>query len=227
MTAGGQRVAAVTGAAGNLGRAVVERLRADGLQVVRIERTQARLGSEVLAQLDFASPDSVIAAFAAIAARLGRLDAVVHTVGEWRGGKPVLDTPIEEYERLFATNALTSATLLRAALSVMLPKGTGRIALVVSSAASAGRARNGAYSASKAAQLRVIESAAQEVAGSGIGINAVLPGTMDTPQNRAAMPKADFSRWLSLASVADVLAFLVSPASNAIHGQAIPLRPEV
>ena len=84
-------------------------------------------------------------------------------------------------------------------------------------------AGNSAYGASKAAQLRMIESAAAELRGQGVTLNAVLPTTMDTPQNRAAMPTADRSSWLSLAAVAEVLVFLVSPAASAIHGQAIAL----
>jgi NAD(P)-dependent dehydrogenase (short-subunit alcohol dehydrogenase family) len=220
------QVVAVTGATGNLGRAVIARLAAEGMRVIAVERRRVRDGAETLGDIDFDRPESLAAAFARIAERCGRLDAVVHTVGVYRGGPSLLQTPLGDFTELFATNVMATVQVLRAAIAVMLPQGQGRIAAVVSAAASAGRAGHSAYSATKAAQLRVIESAAQEVGGRGITLNAVLPGTMDTPQNRAAMPTADFSRWLRLEAVADVLAYLISPAASAIHGEAIRLHPD-
>jgi NAD(P)-dependent dehydrogenase (short-subunit alcohol dehydrogenase family) len=103
----------------------------------------------------------------------------------------------------------------------MLPQRAGRIAAVASLDALAGVAQRAAYGASKAAQLRMIESAAADLQGTPITLNAVLPNTMDTPQNRAAMPGADPSRWVKLEEVANVLAFLVSDAASAVNGQAL------
>jgi NAD(P)-dependent dehydrogenase (short-subunit alcohol dehydrogenase family) len=222
-----EQVVAVTGATGNLGRAVIDRLAANGARVIAVERTLVRCEAETLSEIDFDRAESVRAAFARVAERCGRLDAVVHTVGMYKGGLSLLQTPPEDFAELFATNVMTTVHVLRAAISVMLPQGHGRIAAVVSAAATAGGPNQSAYSATKAAQLRVIESAAREVAGHAIGLNAVLPGTMDTPQNRAAMPTADFSRWLRLEAVADVLAYLVSPAASAIHGEGIRLHPDL
>lgn len=219
----GVGLAVVTGATGNLGRAVIARLERMGTRVIAVERSQVRHAGESIAEIDLGQYPSAQAAFARMVDRFGRLDAVVHTVGTYRGGSPLLETPSEDFKALFETNVIATAHVLRAALSVMLPVRYGRIAVVGSTAALTGTAGQSAYAASKAAQLRLIESAAHEARDSGVAINVVLPTTMDTPENRAAMPKADRSRWLSLDAVAEVLAYLVSPAASAIHGEAIRL----
>ncbi|HEX4353428.1 MAG TPA: SDR family oxidoreductase [Polyangiales bacterium] len=213
----------VTGADGNLGAAVLGQLESSHARIVAIERTRVRHGERIFGDLDILRADSVEAMFGQVHDALGPIDGVIHTVGMYRGGHRLLDTPTDDFDLLFKVNALATANVLRAALSVMLPERRGRIAVVSSTDAISGGANQSAYAASKAAQLRLIESVAAEVRGSGIGINAVLPTTMDTPQNRAAMPNADRSSWLSLESVARVLVFLVSPSAAAIHGQAIQL----
>jgi NAD(P)-dependent dehydrogenase (short-subunit alcohol dehydrogenase family) len=217
------RVAIVTGATGNLGGAVVARLGAEGATVIAVERNRIRHGAEIVCEIDLGSADSTRRAFAALTDRFGRIDSVVHTVGTYRGGLRLIDTPDDDFTSLFATNVLTTANLLRAALRAMLAQGSGQIAVVASADAVHAVAGQSAYGASKAAQLRMIESAAAELRGQRVTLNAVLPTTMDTPQNRAAMPIADRSSWLSLEAVAEVLVFLVSPAASAIHGQAIRL----
>ena len=216
-------LAIVTGATGNLGRAVVTRLTAAGLRVASVERSSMHLGDELVCAVDLADSASVARAFAEASKRTGSLVAVVHTVGIFRGGHGVIDTPDAEFIELFQTNVLTTLHVVQGAMKVMQPQGRGRIAVVVSSDALLGPAERAGYAASKAAQLRVVESAAAEAALHGIGINAILPGTMDTPQNRAAMPQADRSSWLQLSDVANVLAYLVSPESAALHGQALRL----
>ena len=215
------RVAVVTGATGNLGGAVVARLEAEGASVIAVERNRVRHRDEILCEIDLGSADSTQRAIAALTDRFGRIDSVVHTVGTYRGGPRLIDTPDDDFTSLFATNVLTTANLLRAAIRVMLAQGGGQIAAVGSADAVQASPGHSAYGASKAAQLRMIESAAAELRGQRVTLNAVLPTTMDTPQNRAAMPAADRSSWVSLEAVAEVLVFLVSPAASAIHGQAI------
>jgi NAD(P)-dependent dehydrogenase (short-subunit alcohol dehydrogenase family) len=213
----------VTGASGNLGGAVITRLVAAGARVVAVERARVRYGDDVLGSIDLGQAEVVQTAFANVAGRLGGLDGVIHTVGVYQGGRSLLDTSTEDFTALFQTNVVATANVVRAALALMLPQRRGQIAVVASADALSGAANRSAYSASKAAQLRLVESAAEEVRGHGITLNAVLPGTMDTPQNRAAQPTADRSSWLSLDAVAQVLAYLVSPAAAAIHGEAIRL----
>jgi NAD(P)-dependent dehydrogenase (short-subunit alcohol dehydrogenase family) len=216
-------LAIVTGSSGNLGSAVVARLTASGFRVARVERNVMHLGEEFDCEVDLGDHDSVTRAFSEATRRAGPLSAVVHTVGTYRGGLSVVDTSDSDYTELFQVNVMTTVHTLRAALAVMQPQREGNIAVVCAHDAIAGSAGQGAYAASKAAQLRIVESAAAEAASFGIRINAVLPGVMDTPQNRAAQPNADRSSWLQLRDVAEVLTYLVSPASAAIHGQAIRL----
>jgi NAD(P)-dependent dehydrogenase (short-subunit alcohol dehydrogenase family) len=211
----------VTGANGNLGRAVVQLLESSGRNVARIERGQLFVGATALCEIELGELATVRRAFSALIETGASIDAIVHTVGVFRSGAGLPETPDADFLELFQTNVMTTVHVIQAALPLMLRAERGRIAVVASLDALAGRAKVAAYAASKAAQLRMIESAAQEVRGSGITINAVLPGTMDTPQNRAAMPDVDPNQWVSLSEVASVLAFLVSDAASGVHGQAI------
>lgn len=221
-----QAVALVTGASGNLGRVVCARLELAGMRVIGVERSRALLDGEVLAELDLSSSASTHALMKTVHARLGRLDAVVHTVGTFRASGPTSAWSDEDLRSLFDTNVLTTAHVLSAALGVMVPEKRGAIAVVASTAALVGGSMVAAYSASKAAQLRLVESAAAEVKNAGISIAAVLPGTMDTPQNRSAMPDADRSRWVTLDEVSDVIAFLLTPAGATLSGQALRVSRE-
>ena len=213
-------LAIVTGANGNLGSAVVTRLQADGFTVAQVERSRIVLNGAPIADVDLTDAASTRRGFA-LAAQGAELRAVVHTVGTFRAGTPLVDTPDAEFLELFQTNVMTTLHVVQASLALMLPQRAGRIAAVASLDALTGVAQRAAYGASKAAQLRMIESAAADLHGTRITLNAVLPSTMDTPQNRAAMPGADPSRWVKLEEVANVLAFLVSDAASAIQGQAI------
>jgi NAD(P)-dependent dehydrogenase (short-subunit alcohol dehydrogenase family) len=215
-----QALAIVTGANGNLGHAVVSRLVADGFRVAQVERTRILLDGAEVAELDLSNSASTRKAFE-LATRGAKLQAVVHTVGTFRAGAPLVDAADEEFTELFQTNVMTTLHVVQAALAIMQPQKSGRIAVVASLDALQGVAKRAAYGASKAAQLRLVESAAADVKGTPITLNTVLPGTMDTPQNRAAMPKADPSKWLKLEEVANLLAYLVSDAASGIHGQSI------
>jgi NAD(P)-dependent dehydrogenase (short-subunit alcohol dehydrogenase family) len=214
-------LALVTGASGNLGGAVTARISQSGMAVARVERSRVRLGERTVSDIDLSDAASVQRAFALLTANGQSLSAVVHTVGTFRATGPLEAAKDSDFIELFQINVLTTLHVLQAAVRIMRPQGHGRIALVASTDAQLGRAELSAYGASKGAQLRVFESAARELEGSGVALNAVLPGTMDTPQNRAAMPEADPSRWVTLAEVAEVLAFLVSDAASGLHGQAL------
>lgn len=214
-------LAIVTGVSGNLGSAVVRRLLADGYDVASVERSRVTFDGESLSDIDLAREHSTRAAFARVAALGLPVRAVVHTVGAFRQGSPLMAAHDADFDELYRTNVLTTLHVLQAALAIMIPHNAGRIAAVASLDALAGGANRAAYAASKAAQLRMIESAAAEVRGTAITVNTVLPGTMDTPANRAATPHVDPATWVRVDEVANVLAFLVSDAASGIHGQAI------
>lgn len=227
-------VSIITGATGNLGLATARAFRAAGHRTVLVDRSPDRL-REACKDLA-ASPDHLLAGGIDLAdaaaleklmdatlARFGRVDALVHTVGGWRGGRPVHETDLADWDFLFNVNLRTTLLCCRAVVPPMLKQQRGRIVTVASRDGLAGTAGYAAYSASKSAVLRLTEALADELKGSNINVNCVLPSVLDTPQNRAAMSEADFSRWVEPAAVADVILFLASDAARAIHGAAIPV----
>jgi NAD(P)-dependent dehydrogenase (short-subunit alcohol dehydrogenase family) len=165
---------------------------------------------------------SVEAFVRAAEGRFGPPDFLVNVAGGFRFAT-VRETSVETWDEMMRLNARAPFLLCRAALPGMLARGGGAIVTVASRAALAGDAGVAAYAASKAAALRLTESLAAEVKAHGVRVNCVLPGTLDTPANRAAMPDADRRLWVELDAVADVILFLLSPLSRAIHGAAIPV----
>jgi len=227
-------VVIITGATGNLGSVTAVAFQAAGQRTVLVDRSQERL-CEAFAGLadspqhflaggvDLSEPTSLGKLVADTLARFGRIDALVHTVGAWRGGKPVHETDLADWDFLFNVNLRTTLLCCRAVIPQMLKQGRGKIINVASRDGLAGSAGYAAYSASKSAVLRLTEAVADEVKASNINVNCIMPGTIDTPQNRAANPSADFSQWVEPSAIADVIQFLASDASRAITGAAIPV----
>jgi NAD(P)-dependent dehydrogenase (short-subunit alcohol dehydrogenase family) len=122
---------------------------------------------------------------------------------------------------------MTAVAASRAALPHLLARGAGRIVNIGANAATRAAAGMGPYAASKAAVARFTESLAEEMKDRGITVNAVLPSIIDTPQNRADMPDADFSRWVAPEAIAEVILFLVSDAAAAVTGALIPVTGRV
>jgi NAD(P)-dependent dehydrogenase (short-subunit alcohol dehydrogenase family) len=153
----------------------------------------------------------------------GRIDVLAHTVGGFRAGTPLHETLLATLDFMLNLNAKTVFITNQAVIPHMLRQGAGKIINLAARAGLQGQSNLAAYSASKAAVIRLTESAAAELKQSGINVNCVLPGTIDTPQNREAMPDADFSRWVKPESLADVILFLASDAARDIHGAAVPV----
>lgn len=228
------RVVMVAGAAGNLGEAVARAFAEAGARLVLLDRGADRLAALypdlaraedhlLLPGVDAADDASVSAAVRVALERMGRIDVLANTVGGWRGGTAAHETPPETWDQLHDLNARTAFVLSRAVVPAMLEQGSGKIVHTAARAALAGSARSAAYSASKAAVVRLVESLAAELGPRGINVNCVLPGTIDTPQNRAAMPKSDPTRWVPPGDIAQVFLFLASDAAWPINGAAIPV----
>lgn len=228
------RVAIITGAAGNLGEATARAFQRAGARTVLVDRSADRLGSMyadaaksgdpmLASSVDMTDPADVKKLAADVLDRFGRVDVLVNTVGTFKGGKPVYEDDVDTWEFLMRVNLRTTLLACRAVIPAMLERKSGRVVNVASRNALSGDARVAAYSASKAAVVRLTESLAAEVKDSNITVNSVLPGTIDTPQNRSAMPKADVSRWVEPEAIADVIVFLASDAARAITGAAIPV----
>jgi len=228
-------VAVVTGASGNLGAVVVRRLAADAARVVLVDRSQERLegryadfareGGHLLAGgVDLTDESSVASLFAKVDEHFGRVDMLVNTVGGFRGGSPIHETDPADWDFLFRLNVRSALLTCREAVRRMLPRESGRIVNVASEAALSGAANFAGYSVAKTGVLRLTEALAGETKAAGLHVNCVLPGTMDTPENREAMPDADFSTWVTLEQVADAIGFLCSPAADGVTGAALPVR---
>jgi NAD(P)-dependent dehydrogenase (short-subunit alcohol dehydrogenase family) len=155
--------------------------------------------------------------------RFGRIDVLCNLAGGFRMGTPVHETKDEDWDFILGINVRTLINAVRAVVPHMIAAGRGKIVNVGAYAALKGVAQMGAYCASKSAVVRITEAMAAELREKNINVNCVLPTVIDTPENRAAMPKADPARWVAPADLANVLVFLASEGARAIHGAAIPV----
>jgi NAD(P)-dependent dehydrogenase (short-subunit alcohol dehydrogenase family) len=153
----------------------------------------------------------------------GGAEVLVNGVGGFAGGAPVHETDLETWDRMYRMNVRTAVALSRAVVPGMQARRSGVILNVASRAALDRPAGLAAYAAAKAAVIVLTETLQKELLGHGVRVNAVLPTTIDTPANRAAMPDADFSQWTPPAKIADVLAWLASPAAATVRGGLIPV----
>lgn len=228
-----ERIVMVTGANGNLGSAIASAFADAHAHLILVGRDPERVRGAlpelvndarawVAPATDLTDPAATQATVDAALARFGRLDVLVNTVGGYRAGRPVHEMTLEDWEFMMTLNARTAFIVSRAVVPAMIERSYGRIIHTASGAALEGRPRSSAYAASKSAVLRLTESLAAELKGNGINVNCVLPGTLDTPENREAMPKANRSRWVTLEDVARVYLFLASEAAQALHGALIP-----
>jgi NAD(P)-dependent dehydrogenase (short-subunit alcohol dehydrogenase family) len=218
------RTVMLTGAAGNLGRAVADAFAQDALVLVDLKRGDLRDGeSRMVVEADLLDARSVQAAVDQAVARFKRIDVLCNIAGGFRMGPPVHETPDKDWNFLLDINARTLLNASRAVVPAMLRAGGGKIVNVGAFAAQKGAAGMGAYIASKSAVIRLTETMAAELREKNINVNCVLPTIIDTPENRGAMPKSDPKRWVAPQALADVIVFLASDAARAVHGAALPV----
>jgi len=229
------RVAVITGGFGALGQAVATAALDYGLGVAVVghaaERPAGlgdRLGQSalLLGGVDLADEAAATAVMRAITSRFGRIDVLFNIAGGFRWIK-LEDSHATDLEFLLRMNVQTTANAIRAALPALRQSPAGRIVNVGALAAEKAAAGMGPYSASKAAVLRLTEALAEELKDTHVTVNAVLPSIIDTAQNRADMPKAEFSRWVAPSDLAEVMLFLASEKAHAITGALIPVRGRI
>jgi NAD(P)-dependent dehydrogenase (short-subunit alcohol dehydrogenase family) len=158
-----------------------------------------------------------------IAARHGRLDILVNTVGAYAGGTNLWETDAKTYDLMLQLNLKAGFVLARAIVPQMIRQNRGWIVNIVSKAAFDHAAGGALYAASKAGALALFDSLAAEVKTHNINVNSVLPSIIDTAANRKAIPGADFSQWPKPEEIARVILFLCSEEARVIHGAAIPV----
>jgi NAD(P)-dependent dehydrogenase (short-subunit alcohol dehydrogenase family) len=226
-----ERCVLLTGAAGNLGRALAAAFAARGAKLalvdLRREALEKAYGAEserrVFAAANLVAQDEVERAVRAILARFGRIDVLVNVAGGFRMGEAVHETSDQTWNFLFDLNARSLLHAARAVVPHMLAAGGGKVVNIGAFAAQKGAAHMGAYAAAKSAVIRLTESMAAELRERNVNVNCVLPTIIDTPENRAAMPAADPGRWVAPADLASVIVFLASDAARAVHGAALPV----
>ncbi|MEX3935282.1 SDR family NAD(P)-dependent oxidoreductase [Paraburkholderia phymatum] len=226
-------IVAVTGAFGSLGLATAQLLAQRGAKVALVGRgaapanlpaplAQACIASDV----DLAEPDAAQQAIDSIAGRLGGLNALVNVAGGF-SWESVADGSAQNWQRMFDVNVKTTLNASKAALAHLTAAAGGRIVNVGAMAALKAGMGMGAYAASKAAVMRLTEALAEELKDKGATVNAILPSIIDTPQNRADMPDADFTRWVTPEQIAAVIAFLLSKEAQCITGALVPVAGRV
>jgi len=226
-------VVVVTGADGNVGTAAARAFYAAGASVALVARRREKLAAAFGAEMpemdrvlyvaaDLTEEEAVAAGVAQIVARYGRIDALINVAGGFKAGTAVHGTSLSTWDFMFNLNARTVFLMSRAVIPHMLARQKGKIVSVAARAGLEGAANMAAYAVSKSAVIRLTESMAAELKEYHINVNCILPGAIDTPQNRARSPQADFRQWVKPEAVADVLLFLASDAARAVHGAAVP-----
>ncbi len=228
------KVVIVAGAGGNLGEAVARAFLATEAHVALMDRTEDNLrknypdaadsANHLLAPCaDMTNAEAVQETVSRVVEKFGRIDVLISLVGGFRAGTPLHETPWDTFEAQMNLNARTFWNVCHAAIPAMLKAGNGRIIGVGARPGLQGAKNSAAYSASKAAVIRLVESMSAELREDGITVNCVIPGTLDTPQNRASMSDADTARWVQPESLAEVILFLASDGARDVSGAVIPV----
>jgi NAD(P)-dependent dehydrogenase (short-subunit alcohol dehydrogenase family) len=227
------RCAVITGGTGGLGVNVLDEFLSEGAKVLStyIEERQLKYSAEIkdkygsalsFAKADVTKSKQTDRLINMVVKKFGRVDILVNIVGGFSMAG-IAETDDAAWDRMFDMNLKSVFLMTRSALPHMIEQDYGRIVNIGARPALHGAAKMSAYGASKAGVLNLTQSAADEMAGYNINVNAIIPGTMDTPHNRKEMPKADYSKWVKPQEIAKVISFLCSSEADSISGAVIPV----
>jgi NAD(P)-dependent dehydrogenase (short-subunit alcohol dehydrogenase family) len=221
------KIALITGANGGLGTAVTRAFLDAGAAVIglarKIDRSEFPAPAFFALSADLSNGAATSKVVHEVIARHKRIDILAHLVGGFAGGPKVDETEESVFRQMFEVNVMAAFYILQAIIPTMRGAGGGRIIAIGSRAAEDPGPGVGAYSASKAALVSLIKTVARENKDAGITANVILPGTMDTPANRKAMPKADVATWVQTSSVASLTVWLCGEGGADVTGAAIPV----
>jgi NAD(P)-dependent dehydrogenase (short-subunit alcohol dehydrogenase family) len=223
----------VTGAAGNLGRATALAFARRGARLALIDLDPDALDSvqnalpegceSAIFATDLLDPSAVSTMVSGVIDRFGAIHVLANIAGGFAMGPAIHETTDAQWDSLMDLNLRTVFNCCRAAIPEIPDGSGGRIVNISARAAVRGAGHMGPYCASKAAVITLTESLAEELKQRGITVNCILPGTLDTPQNRAAMPDADHDTWVPPDALAEVILFLASDAARCVTGAAVPV----
>jgi NAD(P)-dependent dehydrogenase (short-subunit alcohol dehydrogenase family) len=221
-------VVAVTGASGALGGAVARALHGFGARVAQIDHAAAPAGAGelVFGGTDLSDAKAAVAVMERIVAATGRLDGLINIAGGFHFEK-IEGGSLDTWDAMYRVNLRTCVAACSAALPHLLRSHRARIINIGAMGAAKPGAGMAAYAAAKAGVAKLTESLAEELKDRGVTVNALLPSTIDTPRNRLDMPTAQFDRWVQPAALAEVIAFLLSDAADAVTGALIPVTGRV
>jgi NAD(P)-dependent dehydrogenase (short-subunit alcohol dehydrogenase family) len=223
-----QRRIAITGAFGSLGAAAVNAALAEGARVIAIDRVDSEKAPSfkgevrLIGNCDLTDPASAQRTFAEAGEAFGGLDGLLNIAGGFTW-ETLPDGSIESWEAMFNINLRTAVLACQSALPYLTRQDGAAIVNIGANGATKAEAGMGAYAASKSGVARLTEALAEELKDQGVRVNAVLPSIIDTKPNRADMPDADYSRWVSPAELASVLVFLLSDEASAVTGALLPV----
>jgi len=220
-------IALVTGANGGLGNHVTRALLEAGYVTAglapNIKQSDFDHQRFTASASKLESLDGAKRAVDMLVSRFGKVDILAHLVGGLAGGSSIAETDDTTFQQMFELNVNSAFHIIRAVLPHMRKAGSGRIIAIGSRAAESPGVGVGAYSASKAALVSLMRTVALENKDAGITANVILPGTIDTPANRKAMPSADTSQWVQPADIAGLILWLTSATAKDVTGAAIPV----
>jgi NAD(P)-dependent dehydrogenase (short-subunit alcohol dehydrogenase family) len=223
------KVVVITGALGALGKVVTATALARGARVAGVDHAKSEVADTPermeLGGVDLSDAAQAKQAVDAVAAHFGRLDALLNIAGAF-SFETIAEGDPKTWQRLYAINVLTALNASRAAIPHLATSGAGRIVNIGAIGALQASSGMGPYAASKAGVHRLTEALAAELKGK-VTVNAVLPSTIDTPANRASMPKADFAKWVTADELANVILFLASDEASAVTGALLPVSGRV
>jgi NAD(P)-dependent dehydrogenase (short-subunit alcohol dehydrogenase family) len=225
------KVVIITGANGNLGSALARILASRGAILVLVSHEKALLhnlkqeiGNQAFDfECNLINSEAVNHCYQQIISQFGKVDILANIAGGFTMGPLLHNTSDKDWDFMMDLNARTVFNSCRSILPHFLENKSGKIVNVSARAAKEGKAKMAPYCASKAAVITLTEALAAEYRFDNINVNCILPGTIDTPQNRADMPNADFSKWVQPTELAEVIIFLTSTLAKAVNGAAVPV----
>jgi len=234
-----QKTVMITGAGGAVGRVVAQYFAGQSARLVLVDRNKEALAALMeeykvpkarfmLASADLGQPNDVDKVIRAVERRFKTVDLLTHIAGGFAMGDPVHTAPLDVFTQMMYINAQVTYVTCGRVARHMVEKGVnGAIVAILAKAGQHGARKMGAYTASKAAAERIIQSMALELSEHNIRVNGIMPSTIDTPLNRRDMPNADFTKWVTPQQIADIVAFLGSDAASAITGDSLEVYNKV
>jgi len=221
------RIVLITGANGGLGTHVTQTFLDAGATVIgtsrMIEQSEFPSASFSAIPAKLSTLNDAQALVGQVVERFGRLDVLVHTVGGFAGGQSIVQTSDATFQQMLDVNLNSVFHILRAAIPFLRKSGDGRLIAIGSRAAVEPGAGVAAYSASKAAMVSLLKTAALENNDAGVRVNVILPGTIDTTVNRKAMPNADTTKWVQPSNIAQLILWLAGDAGKDVNGAVLPV----